>query len=159
MSSLEGDVEERERATQVARSCLESGVSALTGDAAVERRHEALMEWAESDLGLERGYAEQVYALAEEEELEPVHALLLVHCNVGVRELELPEADADEAAHQEAPPEWVGPEQTKLGDVALERRLRSTFRRFRTHLAEAGSAAAAVAAFMDEPDVGAVQLR
>jgi hypothetical protein len=139
--------------------CLARRVASLTGDAALERRHEALMEWAVTELDLNREYAEQVYALAEEENLEPVHALLLVHCGVGVQELETPEQDSDEAAHQAAPPDWVEAEQVEFADVALERRLRATFRRWRTKLEEAGSPAAAVDAFLAEPDIGAVDLR
>jgi len=138
--------------------CLAERLAALTGEA-VERRHEDLMEWAEAELGLDRGYAENIYALAEEEKLLPVHGLVLVHCGVGVQELEEPEQDADEAAHQAAPPDWVEAEQVEFEDVALERRLRATFRRFRTRLEEAASASEAVAAFLDEPDVGPVQLR
>jgi hypothetical protein len=141
------------------RRCLVDRIAALTGDAAVERRHEELMEWAESELDLNRGYAEQVYALAEEEELLPVHALLLVHCGIGVQELEAPEQDADEAAHQAEPPDWVESDQVEFADVALERRLRATFRRFRAMLEEADTAAGAVTLLLAEPDVGAVQLR
>lgn len=140
------------------RQCLTRRMAALTGDA-VERRHEDLMDWAESELGLERGYAENIYALAEEEKLLPVHGLVLVHCGVGVQELEEPEQDADEAAHQAAPPDWVEADRVEFEDVALERRLRATFRRFRTRLEEAGSASAAVTAFLEEADVGPVQLR
>jgi hypothetical protein len=138
--------------------CLAQRIASLTGDASMERRHEALMEWSVSELNIQREYAEQVYALAEEENVEPVHALLLVHCGVGVQELEAPEQDSEEAAHQAAPPEWVETEQVEFADVALERRLRSTFRRWRTKLEESGSAAAAVAALLAEPDVGAVDM-
>jgi hypothetical protein len=144
---------------EAGRRCLSERVAALTGDAATERRHEELMEWAEAELDLERANAEQVYALAEEENLPPVLALLLVHCRVGVLELEVPEQDADEAAHQAAPPDWVETEQVEFDDVALERRLRTTFRRFRARLEESGSPPSAVDAFLLEPDVGMVQLR
>jgi hypothetical protein len=82
-------------AEQEAGRCLAEGVAALTGES-VERRHEVLMEWAEDEIGLSREYAEQVYALAGEEELEPVYGFLLVRCGVGIRELEPPEPDADE---------------------------------------------------------------
>lgn len=140
------------------RDCLIESVAALTG-AVAERRHEELMEWAEEELGLDRGYAEQVYALAEEEELEPIYALLLIRCGVGVRELEPPEQDGDELASQQTPPEWVETEGVELDDVALERRLRASFRRLRSSLEQSESAAAAVRAFLDEADVGAVRLR
>jgi hypothetical protein len=150
-----------EARTEAAKSgeCLTRHVAGLSGDAARERRHEALMEWAEAELGLERGFAEELYALAEEEQLPPVHALLLVHCGVGVRELEEPPQDADEAAAQASPPGWVEAEQVEFADIALERQLRLTFRRFRARLEEAGSAVSAVESFLAEPDVGSVRLR
>jgi hypothetical protein len=144
---------------EAAQRCLRDGVDALTGDAATERRHEALMEWAEGELGLDRGWAEDVYALAEEVELEPVYAFLLVRCGVGVTELEPPEQDPDEEAVQQDPPEWVGADAVELQDLALERRLRGTFRRMRGHLERAASPAAAVEALLAEPDVGAVRMR
>lgn len=140
------------------REQLIRAVASLTG-APHERRHEALMEWAESDLGLDREYAEQIYALAEEEELEPVYAFHLVRSGMGVRELEEPEQDMEEEAVQQAPPDWVAEETVELEDVVLERRLRASFRRLRAHLSESVSPADAVREFLDEPDVGAVSLR
>jgi hypothetical protein len=141
-----------------ARRCLEDGVAGLTGEA-VERRHEALMEWAEAELSLDRSYAEQVYALAGEEELEPIYAFLLVGCGIGVRELEEPAQDGDEEAAQKMPPGWLKPESVELNDIALERRLRASFRRLRGHLASARDAGAAVRAFLAEPDVDVLPLR
>ncbi|HEX6308770.1 MAG TPA: hypothetical protein VFZ69_11310 [Longimicrobiales bacterium] len=146
--------EEQEAA---ARDALVRAVGALTGEAQ-ERRHEALMEWAEGELGLERPYAEQIYALAEEEDLEPVLAFELVRTGIGVRELEPPEQDMDEAA-QQAPPEWVAEEVVELNDVALERRLRASFRRLRSHVETSDSPAAAVEALLRDPDVGLVPMR
>lgn len=143
---------------QAAQDCLRRGIAGIGGEG-VERRHEVLMEWAEAELGMERAYAEQVYAIAEEEQLEPIYAFQLVRCGVGVRELTPPEQDhALEEASQQAPPDWVGDETVELDDVALERRLRSSFRRLRHHL-EAGAAAAGVEAFLAEPDVGPLRLR
>jgi hypothetical protein len=144
---------------EAAQRCLRDGAGALTGDAATERRHEALMEWAEGELGLDRGWAEDVYALAEEVELEPVYAFLLVRCGVGVTELEPPEQDPDEEAVQQDPPEWVGADAVEFEDLALERRLRGTFRRMRGHLERETSPAAAVEALLAEPDIGAVRMR
>jgi hypothetical protein len=141
-----------------AHGCLLEAVASLTGGAA-ERRHEALMEWAEHDLALEREYAEQIYALAEEEDLEPVYGFLLVHCGIGVIALESPTPDTDEAASQQAPPEWLGEETVELDDVELERRLRASFRRLRAHLEEAVAPLAAVGSFLAEPDVGVAQMR
>lgn len=139
------------------REQLIRAVSSLTG-APHERRHEALMEWAETELRLERDYAEQIYALAEEEELEPVYAFHLVRSGLGVRELEEPEQDMDEEAVQQAPPDWVAEETVELEDVILERRLRASFRRLRSHLNNSASPADGVRNFLAEPDVGAVRL-
>ena len=141
-----------------ARERLLREVSSLTG-APHERRHEALMEWAESDLGLDRAYAEEIYALANEEDLEPAIAFLLVHSGLGVQELETPEQDMDEEATQQAPPDWVAEDSVELDDVTLERRLRASFRRLRSHLDESAAAAEAVRAFLRAPDVGLVRLR
>jgi len=116
------------------------------------------MEWAESELSLERDYAEQVYTLAEEAHLEPVYAFHLVRAGIGVRELETPEQDMEETV-QQAPPEWVAEDAVKLDDVVLERRLRASFRRLRSHLEDSASPAEAVRRFLDEPDVGPLPLR
>jgi hypothetical protein len=110
------------------------------------------------ELGLERAQAEQIYALAEEEQLEPIFAFQLVRCRVGVRELELPHQDAVESAAQEAPPGWLQTEGVELDDVALERRLRLSFRRFRSLLETRGDPVSAARAFMAEPDVGPLHL-
>jgi hypothetical protein len=142
----------------LARRCLEDGVAGLTGEA-VERRHEALMEWAESELDLDRAYAEQIHALAGEEELEPIYAFLLVRCGIGVRELEEPAQDGKEEAAQKTPPGWLKRASVELDDIALERRLRASFRRLRGHLASAPNPGAAVTAFLAEPDVDVIPLR
>ncbi|HUF51243.1 MAG TPA: hypothetical protein VMN60_10440 [Longimicrobiales bacterium] len=142
-----------------ARTCLEHSVATMNDDG-VERRHESLMAWAESVLALDRAFAEQLYALAEEEQLEPIYAFQLIRCGIGVRELATPAQDVEEfAASQEAPPAWVGEPGVELSDVALERRLRATFRRFRAQLDTAATPTAAVAAFLAEPDIGMVDLR
>lgn len=151
--------ERRHAAEDAAGDCLRRSVARLTGEA-VERRQESLMELAETELGLGRAYAEQVYALAEEEQLEPIYAFQLIRCGIGVRELTPPEQDLEEfSASQEAPPDWVGEAVVELDDAALERTLRATFRRLRSHLESAASTEMAVEAFLAEPDVGAVQLR
>jgi hypothetical protein len=140
-----------------AREQLLRDVVSLTGEPH-ERRHEALMEWAEGDLGLERAYAEQIYALAEEEELEPIYAFQLIRSGLGVRELEPPEQDMDDAT-QQSPPEWVSEDSVEIDDIELERHLRSSFRRLRSHLDSHATPAEAVATFLAEPDVGSVRLR
>lgn len=139
-----------------AREQLVRGVASLTG-APYERRHEALMEWAEAH-GMERAYAEQIFALAEEEDLEPVLALHVVRAGIGVRELQEPEQDMDEDAMQQAPPEWVAEDVVEMDDIALERTLRATFRRLRSHVEASGSAPAAIEAMLREPDIGLVRL-
>jgi hypothetical protein len=146
-----------EHSEAAAREQLVRAVASLTG-APHERRHEALMEWAESDLALDREYAEQVYALAEEEELEPIYAFHLVHSGLGVRELEEPDQDMEETV-QQRPPEWVAEDAVELEDVVLERRLRASFRRLRSHLEQSPTASEAITGFLAEPDVGAVTLR
>jgi hypothetical protein len=150
--------QERPESDAAAGRCLAEGLAQLSDDG-VERRHEALMEWAEGELQLEREFAEQVYTLAEEEDLEPIYAFHLIRCGVGVIELEVPEQDADDDSTQQTPPEWLSGETVELNDIALERRLRATFRRLRTHLREAPTTAAAVHAFLAEPDVAAIRLR
>jgi hypothetical protein len=145
------------RTEAAAREQLIAAVTSLTG-APHERRHEALMEWAESELGLERAYAEEIYALAEEEDLEPVYAFHLVRSGMGVQELEPPEQDMDETV-QQAPPDWVAEDAVKLEDVVLERRLRASFRRLRSHLEECATPAEAIRGFLGEPDVGPVTLQ
>lgn len=144
--------------TEAGAGALLRGLGGLNA-ADVERRHEVLIEWAERDLALTREYAEEIYALAEEEDLEPLYALHLVGAGIGVRELEAPEQDMDEAASQQAPPEWVAEDTVELDDVALERRLRATFRRFRAHVEETGDAEAAARRFLADPDVGPERLR
>lgn len=144
-------------AESAAREQLFRDVVSLTGEPH-ERRHEALMEWAEGELGLERAYAEQIYTLAEEEELEPIHAFQLIRSGLGVRELEPPEQDMDDAT-QQSPPEWVAEDAVELDDIELERHLRASFRRLRSHLNSHASPAEAITAFLAEPDVGSVRLR
>jgi hypothetical protein len=144
---------------ETGRDCLARSVASLKGDG-IERRHESLMALAEGELGLERAYAEQIYLLAEEEQLAPIYAFQLIRCGIGVRELSEPEQDTETfAASQGAPPDWVGDVVVELSDAVLERRLRNTFRRFRAHLENAGTPAAAVDSFVAEPDVDVVQLK
>jgi hypothetical protein len=153
---MDGEVRETAERVEAARDCLRKSIAAI-GDGP-ERRHEFLMEWAENELEMDRAFAEQVYALSEEEQLEPIFAFQLLRCGIGVRELTEPEADHDlEVAAQQAPPGWVEDETIELDDVALERRLRSSFRRLRAHL-ERG-ADGGVESFLAEPDVGLVKLR
>jgi hypothetical protein len=138
------------------RSCLEQAVSQLSDDG-TERRHDALMQLA-TDLGLERGTAEQIYALSLEEKLEPVYAFELVRCGVGVQDLEPVEQDEDDAAAQQSPPAWVEERGVELEDADIERRLRLSFRRFRTLLETSVDAVAAAQAFVAAPDIGPLRV-
>ena len=141
------------------RECLTRSIGALKEDG-VERRHESVMAFAEGELGLERAYAEQVYMLSEEEQLEPIYAFQLIRCGMGVRDLVKPERDTEVyAASQEAPPDWVGEAMVEMSDATLERRLRNTFRRFRACLEDAATPVDAVHSFLAEADVDAVQLK
>ncbi|HSJ14758.1 MAG TPA: hypothetical protein VK939_10085 [Longimicrobiales bacterium] len=118
-----------------------------------ERRHEVLMERAEARDGMERAEAEAVYALAEEEGLEPELALLLAGSGVGVIELEQPDSDPERLGRQQAPPDWVAEADVPAGEALRERRLRLSFRRLRSLLEETGSASEAVHRLAHEPDV------
>lgn len=152
------NMDEREPDDRTGERCLSEGVAALPAAGSMERRHEQVMEWAVAGGSLDRAYAERTVLLAEEEALEPVYALLLVRCGIGVRELEPPDEEHDDLATQPTAPDWVEPGTVGL-DVTLERRLRASFRRFRAQLEANETAEAAVRAFLAEPDVGPAQLR
>lgn len=117
-----------------------------------ERRHETLMERAET-WGLDRPDAESVYALAEQEGLEPELGLLLVATGVGVRELEPVERDPSGPGLQQAPPDWVADAEVSQDDARRERRMRLSFRRLRGHYESSGSAMEAADRFAAEADV------
>jgi hypothetical protein len=82
-----------------------------------------------------------------------------VKSGLGVRELEEPEQDMDEEAVQQDPPDWVAEDVVEFQDVALERRLRASFRRMRAHLEDHSTPVEAVTAYLAGPDVGPVRLR
>lgn len=131
---------------------LRRALAALDARGGPERRHETLMERAESQ-GLERRSAEEVYLLAEEEGLEPELGLLLAASGVGVRELEPIERDPSGDGLQQQPPDWVTEGEVPRSEAQRERRLRVSFRRFRSHYESSGSAAEALERFAGEPDV------
>lgn len=116
-----------------------------------ENRRDRLVERAEGR-GLDRPTAEQAYDLAREERLEPAYGLALVVEGVSVRPLASPSPDVETAEPNE--PEWVdAPPEPELAE--RERRLRQTFRRFRSHLEGQSGLAKAVAALGRDPDVEA----
>lgn len=113
-----------------------------------EKRRETLIERAEAR-GVERADAERAYDVALEEGLSPIYALALVGQGISVRNFGGgTAAEATEAIE----PEWIDtPPSAK--DAGLERRLRETFRRFRSFLDREGSPQEAVSAFAREPDL------
>lgn len=114
-----------------------------------EHRRELLVEQAE-DRGLDRTTAEQAYDIALEERLNPASGLGLVIEGVSVQPLESPRPDVDTSEPNE--PEWVdAPPEPALAE--RERRLRQTFRRFRSHMDAEASVTAAAHAFFQEPDL------
>jgi len=132
---------------------LLAGAAAIDHAGGPERRHETLMERAQS-WGVPRQEAEAVYELADEEGLEPELALLLVGTGVGVLELEVGDPALPEAGRQESPPNWVAVSDVAPAEAERERRLRLSFRRLHSlWAASAGSAAEAARRFLAEPDV------
>jgi hypothetical protein len=132
---------------------LVAGAAALDRERGAERRHETLMERA-AELGLERVEAEAIYALAEEEGLEPALGLLLAGSGVGVQELDELAETLPEVGQQQAPPDWVAITDVAPEEARRERRLRLSFRRLQALLAASGgSAVEAVHRFLREPDV------
>lgn len=144
---MEPDVQERGLRGLLRRV----GEAERAGD--FERRHEVLVERAIERDGLEREAAESIYALAEEEHLEPELALLVAASGVGVMELEEPDSDPERIGHQQVPPEWVAEGDIPVPEARRERRLRLTFRRLRSLLARTDSATEAVRLLAAEPDV------
>ena len=131
---------------------LRQALDELDGRGGPERRHETLMARADAR-GLDRPVAEEVYALAADEGLEPELALLLAWSGVGARELEPIERDPSGDGRQQQPPDWVAEGEVPRAEAERERRLRVSFRRFRSHYEAAGSAAQALERFAAEPDV------
>lgn len=127
-------------------------VRAHEAEEAPKRRNE-LIEWAEREHGMPPDRAALIHDIAREERLDPAFAFELVRCGVGVQTLGEPSADETLV---DGPPEWVAPPQPAEVSPARERLLRASFRRLRSHLANAPTAEAGLAAFVSEPDVGEV---
>lgn len=114
-----------------------------------EHRRDMLVEGAE-ERGLDRPVAEQAYDIAREEGLDPAYGLALVLDRLSVQPLASPRPEVETSEPNE--PEWVdAPPEPRLAE--RERRLRQTFRRFRSHLESAGAPQSATEAFAREPDL------
>lgn len=116
-----------------------------------EQRREPLMERAES-LGLPRELAERAYDLAIQEEVPPAYGIAVAAAGVSVQPLDSPAPDVQ--AVEETEPEWVDqPPGAKAAET--ERRMRQTFRRVRSFLADAPTPRDAFSALSREPDLEA----
>jgi hypothetical protein len=120
------------------------------------RRHEELIEQAMA-AGHTREYAEMIFAVAIEEQLDPAVAFEVVRSGVGVRELAGSSPDQSEEAQVEAPPAWVSDESFHTEVAMRERLVRTTFRRLRATIEGSSSVVEAMRAFVREPDVGDVE--
>lgn len=116
-----------------------------------EHRREPLLQRADS-LGVGRAVAERAYDLAVEEQLPPAYAIALAAAGVSVQPLE--SARPDVGATEPSEPEWVDRPPAPV-QADQERRMRQTFRRVRSLLAESDSPRAALTAFAAEPDIEA----
>jgi hypothetical protein len=124
-------------------------------EGAVSRRRDDLVQRA-VDAGLSREYADQMYDVATEEDLDPAVAFEVVLSGVGVRELAGPASEAWEETQVEAPPSWIADLEQLPVDVARERRTRNSFRRLRQIMEHTTSPRAAIFEFVDQADVGPV---
>ncbi|HSH46396.1 MAG TPA: hypothetical protein VK966_11185 [Longimicrobiales bacterium] len=115
-----------------------------------EKRRETLIERAESR-GLERADAERAYDLAREEGLDPVYGLALVGQGISVRSFG---GEANVEVAEAVEPEWID-NPPDPDEASLERRLRETFRRFRSFLEREPSVRDAIREFGKEPDLEA----
>lgn len=132
-----------------------SSIERLSPDTEISRRREELIERA-ATAGYSREYADLIYDVATEEDLDPVIAFEVVRAGVGVRELADPLPDEGEETQVEAAPLWVESPPSE-DDAVRERRMRLTFRRLRSAMTAAPSRMDALKAFVEQPDVGAVE--
>jgi hypothetical protein len=135
------------------RECLRERAAALADLSERERRHADLMETHEARAVASRAVLEMAYELAQEEGVDPALALELVSCRVAVLELEPPTGASTEESHSLVAPEWVAPADAPL-TMAIERRMRMTFRRVRADLEKHDQVIEAIDAFTAETDVG-----
>jgi hypothetical protein len=116
-----------------------------------KQRRGSLVARAEAH-GVSRPLAERVYDLAQEEHLPPAYGIAVVAAGISVRPLEGDRVDVAEANSGE--PDWVDTPPPP-DDARVERRLRQTFRRMRSHLAEDRTPAEALSGFGGEADLEA----
>ncbi|MGQ0563435.1 MAG: hypothetical protein ACT443_16380 [Gemmatimonadota bacterium] len=132
-------------------------VARLQLDTAVSRRREDLVQQAVA-AGHSLEYADLIYDVAEEEDIDPAVAFEVVLAGVGVRELGEPPGDNWEETQVEAVPEWIEPPRAEeISHAERERHMRMTFRRLRRLLQEEPSIADGLRAFVAAPDVGDVE--
>ncbi|HEX6063282.1 MAG TPA: hypothetical protein VFZ04_03630 [Longimicrobiales bacterium] len=122
----------------------------ITSDT-VSRRRIDLVERAVAD-GHSIEFADLIFDIAEEEQVDPALAFELVLTGIGVRELAPPNDDQWVETQVEAPPAWVTQPDGPAG-AAAERHMRTTFRRLRAAFEQHESPRAAVEAFASQPDV------
>jgi hypothetical protein len=121
--------------------------AAMCGDE--EMRREPLVERAEAR-GVDRATAERAYDLAMEERLPPAFGMAVTAAGVSVQPLESPRPEVGTTASGK--PAWVDtPPPAHEADV--ERRMRQTFRRVRSHVEESADPRDALGAFAREPDL------
>lgn len=133
--------------------CLRERTTALADLPDRERRHAELMEAHEARDAAPRHVLELAYEIALEEGLDPAFALEMISCRVAVLELEAPTGASTEETHSLTAPEWVAPPELP-SELAIERRIRMTFRRMRAGFEQHGDPAAAIDWFATGPDVG-----
>jgi hypothetical protein len=101
-----------------------------------------------------RQVLELAYEISQEEGIDPALGLEVISCRVGVLELEPPTGATTEETHTLTPPEWVAPAEAPA-IMAIERRIRMTFRRMRAALERHDDPTTAIESFGNEPDIGA----
>ena len=102
-------------------------------------------------------FADLVYDIAEEENVDPAFAFELVLNRIGVRDLTEPNEDGWIETQVEAPPDWVAGDEPPPAAAAHERHLRLTFRRLRRKFEEHPAPRDALRAFAQEPDVEEIE--
>jgi hypothetical protein len=143
----------RERRSPPWQQCLRERARLLEHVPELERRREHLLEGVAQRSGVRTTVLGTAYDLAMEEGLDPVLALEVIGCGVGV--LDLPAPEPVEDMHSSAPPAWVAPPLEPPDELVLERRMRLTFRRMRGCLERGRDLQVAILSFCAAPDVGA----